>query len=103
MVLVFLTMIPLDKGPSFSPYVARVLDIIDTSGLNYAINPMGTVIEGDYEEVMDVIKRCFDFLQKDCDRISISMKIDYRKGKNSRLESKIDSVESVLGRPLKKS
>jgi len=103
MVLLFLTMIPLDKGPSFSPYVARVLDIIDKSGLEYAINPMGTVIEGEYDEVMALVGKCFEALREDSERISITMKIDYRKGDSSRLKSKIEKVESVLGRTIKKS
>jgi uncharacterized protein (TIGR00106 family) len=96
-------MIPLDKGPSFSSYVARVLDIIDESGLEYAINPMGTVIEGDYDEVMALVRKCFKALEEDSERISITMKIDYRKGHRGRLKSKIEKVESVIGRSIKKS
>lgn len=103
MVLLELSMIPLDKGSSFSSYVARIIDIIDRSGIAYRMNPMGTVLEGDYDDVMAVVRDCFNELEKDCDRISVSMKIDFRKGHESRLKSKIEHVESVLGRPLKKS
>jgi len=78
MVLLQLTMIPLDKGSHFSEYVANSLDIIDKSGLEYRLNPMGTVIEGEYDEVMTVVRSCFESLKKVSDRISVTMKLDYR-------------------------
>lgn len=101
MVLLEFTMSPLDKGESLGPYVARVLDVIDRSGLPYRLNPMGTVIEGEYDEVMDVVRRCFLELQTDCKRISVSIKIDYRQGSESRLQSKIKRIEQILGKPIK--
>ncbi|APF20929.1 protein of unknown function DUF77 [Caldithrix abyssi DSM 13497] len=102
MVLIEFSMFPLDKGESLSPYVARILDIIDKSGVNYRLNPMGTVLEGDYDEVMGVVRQCFKALEKDCRRISMTLKMDYRKSNESRLEKKIQKVESILKRELKK-
>jgi uncharacterized protein (TIGR00106 family) len=95
-------MSPLDKGESLSPWVARCLEIIDKSGLDYRINPMGTVLEGEWDQVFGVVNRCFEDMLKDCGRISLSIKADYRKGKQGRLESKIGSVEKALGKKLKK-
>ena len=46
MVMIEFSMYPLDKGESLSPYVARILDVIDRSGVTYRLNPMGTVLEG---------------------------------------------------------
>ncbi len=102
MILLEFSMTPLDKGESVSAYVTRSLDIIDKSGLEYRINPMGTVIEGEWDEVMGVVKACFEKMQSDCSRISTAIKIDYRKGRSGRLKSKIASVEKKLGRDLKK-
>jgi uncharacterized protein YqgV (UPF0045/DUF77 family) len=45
-------MYPLDKGASLSPYVARSLDIIDRSGLEYRCHAMGTTIEGEFDDAM---------------------------------------------------
>ncbi len=101
MVLLEFTMSPFDKGESLSPYVARVLDVVDKSGLPYRLNPMATVIEGDYDQVMQVVRDCFMELEKDCKRISVSIKIDYRAGRASRLNSKTERLEQILGRPLK--
>lgn len=100
MVLLEFSMTPLDKGESVSQYVSRSLDIIDKSGLPYKLNPMGTVIEGSFEEVMAVVKSCHERMSQDCSRISTVIKMDYRKGKPGRIESKIKSVEKKLGRGL---
>ncbi len=100
MVLIEFSMSPLDKGDSLSPYVARSLDIIDKSGLPYQLTPMGTIVEGEWAQVMELVTACFQTMSQDCDRISTSMKIDYRAGKSGRLTSKIRSVETKLGRTL---
>jgi uncharacterized protein (TIGR00106 family) len=102
MLMVEVSMFPVDKGESLSPHVAKVLSIIDKSGLSYRINPMGTVIEGEWDEVMGVVKKCHAALEKNCCRISTSIKIDFRKGKKRRMETKIESLEQKLGKALKK-
>lgn len=101
-VLLEFSMSPLDKGESLSTYVARSLDIIDQSDLPYKLTPMGTVLEGDWDAVMNVVTQCFKEMRKDCHRISTSIKIDYRKDKSNRIEAKTRSVEEKLGRTLRK-
>lgn len=101
MVLLEFSMSPMGKGESLSPYVARSLDIIDKSGLSYQLTPMGTIIEGEWDEVMAVVGACFAAMRTDCGRIGAHIKIDYRNGDASRLRSKIDAVESHVGRKLK--
>lgn len=102
MVVLEFSLFPLDKGESVSPYVARSLEIIDASGLDYRCHAMGTIIEGEFDQVMDVVKRCFQAMANDCSRIEGSIKLDYRKGRSGRLEGKVASVEQKLGRPVKK-
>ena len=101
MVLLEFSMSPLNKGESVSPYVARSLEIIEKSGLDYRLHAMGTIVEGELNEVLDVLKKCFDAMAGDCDRITCTAKLDYRKGHNGRLSSKVESVEQKLGRQLK--
>ena len=103
MVLLEFSMSPLGEGDSVSKYVARSLQIIDESGLAYELHAMGTIIEGEVDEVLDVMRRCLDAMSADCDRITCTAKLDYRKGQRGRLESKVKSVEEKLGRPLKRS
>ena len=102
MVLLEFSMTPLGKGESVGAYVARSIDIIDKSGVDYRLNPMGTILEGEWDDVMAVVTRCYERMKQDCPRISVAMKIDYRDGASGRLTSKIRSVEEKLGRPVKK-
>lgn len=100
MVLLEFSMAPLTQGESVSAYVARSLDIIDHSGLPYQLTPMGTIIEGEWDEVMTVVTACFEAMRADCARVGTNIKIDYRAGPGGRLQSKLESVQRKLGRPL---
>ena len=99
-VLLEFSMSPLDKGSSVGEYVARSLDIIDRSGLPYRLNPMGTVLEGEWDEVFGVVKQCHERMAEECERISVSIKVDFRKGGEGRLTAKTDSIERRLGRDM---
>lgn len=101
MVLLEFSMYPLGKGESVSRHVARSLDIIDRSGLDYRLHAMGTVIEGEWDECMAVVRKCYDAMRKDCGRIECVIKMDYRKGRRGRLNTKVARVEKRLGRKLK--
>jgi len=101
MVLLDFSMTPLRKGESVSQYVARCLEVVAASGLEYRLHAMGTTLEGELDEVLAVVRRCFEAVQSDCQRISCSIKIDYRKGPGGRLQSKVQKVEALVGRPLK--
>lgn len=100
MVLLEFSMAPLTQGESVSTYVARSLDIIDKSGLPYQLTPMGTILEGEWDEVMAVVTACFEAMRADCARVGTNIKIDYRAGPGGRLQSKLESVQRKLGRPL---
>lgn len=102
MVLLEFSMYPLDKGESVSRYVARSLDIIDQSGLDYRCHAMGTTLEGEFDQVLDVVRRCLQAMSADCNRIECAIKIDYRKGRHGQLAAKVASVEEKLGRAVKK-
>lgn len=94
------SMFPLGKGESVSEYVARSLDIIDKSGLDYRMNSMGTVVEGEIDELMALVKQCFERMSQDCNRVECTMKFDWRRGATGRLTGKVESVEKRLGRKL---
>ena len=101
MVLLDFSITPLGEGESVGKYVARCVDIIDRSGLEYRLHAMGTTVEGDLDQVLDLLKRCVENMAPDCDRVSVSAKLDYRSGPAGRLDSKVASVEKTLGRKLK--
>lgn len=103
MVLLEFSMSPFDKGESLGEYVSRSLEIIDQSGLDYRVHAMGTILEGEWDAVFGVVKQCYERMAQDCNRITVSIKVDYRKGRSGRLTSKVASVEQRLGRKLKSS
>lgn len=102
MVLLEFSMSPLAKGESVGSYVARSLEIIEESGLDYQLHAMGTIVEGEIDQVLDVMRLCLLAMAKDCDRITCSAKLDYRQGSSGRLKTKVASVEEKLGRTLRK-
>lgn len=102
MLLLEFSMAPLAKGESVGQYVARSLQIIEESGLDYRLHAMGTIIEGELDDLLAVLKKCLEAMAADCDRITCTAKLDYRKGSAGRLESKISSVEQQLGHSLKR-
>ncbi len=103
MVLLEFSMTPLGKGESVSPYVARSVEIISQSGLDYRLHAMGTVIEGEWDEVMAVVTKCYEAMSVDCDRVTCSVKIDARRGASGRLVSKVRSIEEKVAGDLKTS
>jgi uncharacterized protein (TIGR00106 family) len=99
--LVEFSMFPTEQTQSKSAFVARVLDIVDRSGLPYQLTPMGTIIEAQsVAEALEVINRAYEELQRDCGRVYSSIKIDWREGPVGRLNKKVASVEAKLGRRL---
>lgn len=97
-----ITMFPTDgKSESASAAVSKVLDIIDNSGLPYKMSPMSTVIEGDWEEVIDLVNKCRLKLREQHSRLYIVMTVDDREGAIGSITGKVESVEKKLGRKVK--
>ena len=99
MTLMELSMYPMDKGESLSPYVARLLDVIAQSGLPYQLGPMGTVIEGEWDELVALLTRCYRTIEPESGRIIASVKFDSRKGSGRRIEGKVASVKAKMANP----
>ena len=101
MVLLEFSIAPTGQGESLSAHVARVLDLIDKSGLPYQLTPMGTILEGEWAQVMGVVTQCFELLAAEFPRVGVQIKVDYRAGPAGRLKAKTAKVEQHLGRKLK--
>jgi len=94
------SVVPIGQGVSLSPIIARVLKIVSESGVSYKTNPMGTVLEGSWNDVMTIVKKCHDEVMKDAERAVTTIKIDDRKGVDARMEKKLTSVEQRMGKKL---
>ncbi len=99
--LVEFSIIPVGRDASMSDEVAEVLKIVDTTGLPYQLTPTGTVIEGEWAEVMSTIKMCHDRLRDRHSHLVTTIKIEDEEGATNKLESNITSVEEKLGRTLR--
>ena len=100
--LVMFSIAPFGKGASLSKYVAESIEIIEKSGVTHQTTPMGTILEGGWDEIFKVINKCRKKMRKTSDRVSIKIWVDDRKGTRNALKKKIDSIEKKLGRKIKK-
>ena len=82
--------------------LAEVLEVIDESGLPYRLNAMSTEIEGDWEEVMEVVRRAHDVGRKFSGRVLTHISIDDREGAAGRISGKISDVEEIVGKELRR-
>lgn len=95
------SMFPTDRGESVGAYVARLVGIVRASGLPYRVGPMGTTVEGQAEEVFELIKRCLAELQRDCRRVAAFIKLDWRADGEGRIDSKVASLAKRLGHDIR--
>jgi uncharacterized protein (TIGR00106 family) len=91
---------PVGEGVSLSEHVAGSMKIIEDSGLPFRINPMGTVVEGEFDEVWALIGRVHKAMAGKAERVVSTIKVDDRRGVTGCLDSKIASVEEKLGHEL---
>jgi len=96
------SIVPIGSGSSIGDKLAEVLRIVDASGLPYKANPMGTVIEGEWDDVLKLIKKCHMALMKNGERTLTNITIDDRKDMPNRIDEKVKSIERRIGKSLKK-
>lgn len=96
MVIAEISAFPIGKGESLSESVAEVVKVIKGSGLKYQLGPMGTAIEGEWDEVVKLITRCRDVLIQSNNRIYMTIKIDERKNMAHGMAHKMSAVENKL-------
>ncbi len=98
MAVVFLTITPLGTGtPSVSRYVAGVERILRASGLKHQLTAMGTIVEGDLDEILAVIRKMHEHpFTEGAVRVSTLIKIDDRRDREHTIAGKVRSVEEKL-------
>lgn len=100
--LVELSVMPVGGGVRVSGAVATAVRIIAASGLPYAVGPMGTTLEGDWDEIMAVIRACRDAALKTAKRVVLTIKVDDAKGRPHRLPTRLTRVRRRAGVPLQR-
>jgi uncharacterized protein (TIGR00106 family) len=99
MIAVF-TVVPLGKE-ALSEDVSAVIDLIDKSGIDYQLTSMGTIVEGEPDELWGLMRRCHEKMRERANRVSTHITIDDRKDATGALKSKVDDIERHLSRKLR--
>src|SRR3954468_9404922 len=94
--LIAFSVAPLGAGDSVTDAVADAVRIVRESGLPNRTDAMFTTIEGDWDEVMDVVKRATEAVGRHGDRVSLVLKADIRPGRTGELTGKVERVEAAL-------
>lgn len=95
--------VPIGSGESMGDQIAAVLKIVDESGLPYRANAMSTVVEGGWDEITALVKRCHEEVLKKAPRVIVNIQFDVRPSKpKERITEKLKSVEKRLGKEVNK-
>jgi uncharacterized protein (TIGR00106 family) len=98
--LVELSIIPIGGGEHLSSEIAEALKIIDASGLRYQLTPAGTCIEGEWDEVMPLVRQCHDRVRETSPHLVTTIRIEDDRGERDKLTRNIASVEEKVGHAL---
>nr|WP_296066274.1 MTH1187 family thiamine-binding protein [uncultured Actinoplanes sp.] len=94
--LVAFSITPLGVGDSVGDLVAEAVRVVRASGLPNRTDAMFTTVEGEWDEVMAVVKQAVDVVAAKAPRVSLSLKADVRPGVTGALEAKVAHIERVL-------
>lgn len=94
--LVAVAIAPFGVGDELAPEVAEVVKVIRESGLPNHTYSMFTEIEGEWDEVMDVVKRATFLLAEKGIRTEVILKADIRPGRTDTMTKKVESVNRIL-------
>ena len=94
--LVAFSVTPIGVGEDVAEYVADAVRVVRESGLPNRTDAMFTTVEGDWDEVMDVVRHAVEAVAAKAPRVSLSLKADLRPGVTGALDSKVEAVERHL-------
>jgi uncharacterized protein (TIGR00106 family) len=86
-----------DDSGGVSEAVAEAIRVVRDSGLPHETNAMFTNLEGEWDEVMDVVKRAVDAVAARSPRVSLVLKADIRPGHSGQLTAKVQRIDDLLG------
>ena len=98
--IAFFSIVPQGQE-ALSKDVSRVLDVIDKSGIDYRLTAMGTIVEGEPDEVWQLIRQCHEKMRESSNRVVTHISIDDRDGETDAINSKVTDIEKHLSRKLK--
>jgi len=100
--LIALSIVPIGGNSTSSDELVEVLKIIDESGLAYQLTPSATCVEGDWDEVMPLVRRCHERVMEMSAHVVTTIKIEDERGVADKLNRNVASLEEKLGRKLER-
>lgn len=97
-----ISIVPIGDDSHLSGPVSKAVKLIHDSGLEYKLTPMGTLIKGEWQEVMDLVKACHEAVRAEHDRVITQIKIDDVKENEPTFAGKMKAVENKAGVEFKK-
>jgi uncharacterized protein (TIGR00106 family) len=97
-----LRLTPVGPGIPFLRLIADLLPVLAESPLQYQVHAMSTTLEGDLDDILEVVRRCHDEARKHADRVLIELSIDDRAGAEGELVRNLDHLHSISGRSLER-
>ncbi|MEU4570040.1 MTH1187 family thiamine-binding protein [Micromonospora sp. NPDC023956] len=94
--LIAFSITPLGVGESVGDLVAEAVRVVRESGLPNRTDAMFTTVEGEWDEVMAVVKRAVDVVSAQAPRVSVVLKADVRPGVTDALTGKVAHIEARL-------
>jgi uncharacterized protein (TIGR00106 family) len=94
--LIAFSITPLGTGEGVGEIVAEAVRVVRASGLPNQTDSMFTILEGDWDEVMAVVKDAVDAVAARAPRVSLVLKADLRPGVTDGLTSKVETIERYL-------
>jgi uncharacterized protein (TIGR00106 family) len=97
--IVAFSVTPLGVGEAVGEHVAEAVRVVRESGLPHRTDAMFTTVEGEWDEVMAVVRRAVDAVGARAPRVGLVLKADVRPGHTGELQGKVDRMERLLAHP----
>lgn len=101
--LIELSIVPLGGDTHLSDEIAEVLRLVDASGLPYQLTPSGTCIEGEWDEVMGLVRKCHEVTRQRSRHVLTTISIEDEEGARDKLTRNVASVEEKVGKALRRT
>ena len=95
-----LSIIPIGNSAHLSGELAKVLKLVEESGLPYQLTPSGTCIEGGWDELMPLIRQCHERARKTSPHVVTLIKLEDDENEQHKLTRNVDAIEEKVGHSL---
>ena len=98
-----LSIIPIGNSTHLSGELAKILKLVDESGLPYQLTPSGTCIEGGWDELLPLIRQCHERARKASPHVVTLIKLEDDEGEQHKLTRNVTSIEEKIGHSLQQA